>query len=780
MDVGWRFHLGHAQDPSKDFDFGADQAAYAKSGAGRSAPPPTLSHFDDSLWAAVDLPHDWAVELPYAEPAYLDPQMKEDPRAAHGFKPIGREFPETSVGWYRRAFDLPAADFGRRISLEFEGVFRDCLVFVNGYVLKHNESGYTPFRVDITDVANCGGPNLITLRVDASQGEGWFYEGAGIYRHVWLVKTDPVHVPPWGTFVRTEVVGGVANIAIATEITNEGDAPRACEVASTIIDPTGRAVGQARSTITVPAWATAKLDQQVAVAKPALWSVETPQQHRLETEIVSDGRTTDRYFTPFGVRTIRFDPELGFFLNDQPVKLKGTCNHQDHAGVGVALPDRLQDFRIERLKAMGSNAYRTAHNPPAPATLDACDRLGMLVIDETRRMSVDPAALEDLEQMVRRDRNRPSIILWSIGNEEPHQGADRGARIAAVMKRRIKQLDGTRLITEALDNGWGDGVTHVIDVMGFNYRTQKIGDFHAKLPTMPVIGTETGSTVTTRGVYVRDALHQFATAYDTEAPWWASTAEAWWPYVDQRPFIAGGFIWTGFDYRGEPTPFGRWPSISSYFGVMDSCGFAKDEFYYYKAWWDSAPQAHLLPHWTWPGREGQPIDVWCYANVDRVELFLNGQSLGAKPVVKDSHLSWSVPYAPGVLEAHGYLGERLVVRDRRETAGAPARIALTADRTRLNADGADLVVLTMAILDAKGRPVPDAGDAVKLEVTGPGVLIGMGNGDPTSHEPDKTDTRRAFKGLCMGLVQAKGPAGRVRVKASAAGLAGVELSLTTA
>ena len=778
LDRGWRFHLGHAQDPARDFGFGAVQLAFAKAAA--HAPDPAALDYDDSQWAPVSLPHDWGVELPFIAPAGLNPDAKEDPRASHGYKPLGREFPDTSVGWYRLAFDLPATDPGRRLSLEFDGVFRDSLVFLNGYVVGENASGYAPFRCDIADVANYGGANVLLVRADASQGEGWFYEGAGIYRHVWLVKTDPVHVPQWGVFVRSTLdAGGAAQLSIATELANEAGADGRFQVTSTVLDPQGRAVAAAQADVAVAAWTIGAADQVITLATPALWSLDAPSLYRLRTEVRADGRLLDLYETSFGVRSLRFDPQAGFFLNSASVKLKGTCNHQDHAGVGVALPDRLHAFRVERLKSMGSNAYRTAHGPPSPALLDACDRLGMLVLDETRRMSTDPIALGELERLVRRDRNRPSVILWSIGNEEPHQGTDRGARIATTQKRLIERLDGTRPVTEAMDGGWGDGVTKVLDVVGFNYRTTQMDAFHARFPDMPVIGTETGSTVTTRGIYTRDAKHQFTTAYDTEAPWWASTAEGWWPYVDARPYIAGGFIWTGFDYRGEPTPFARWPSVASYFGVMDSCGFAKDEYYYYRACWTAEPQVHLLPHWTWPGREGQSIEVWCYANVERVELLLNGASLGAQPVVKDGHLVWTVPYAPGVLEARGYQGSAVTVRDRRETAGAPARIALSADRVQLVADGEDVAVVTIQILDAQGRPVPTAGDAVTLSVGGAGRLIGMGDGDPTSHEPDKASTRHAFNGLCMGLVQtAPDAAGPIEVQASAPGLQGASLRLT--
>jgi beta-galactosidase len=780
LDLGWRFHLGHASDPGRDFNFGAIQSGFAKAGSWNWPQAPVTAFYNDADWAAVDLPHDWAIELPFVQPAYLDPN-RDDQRASHGYKPLGREYPDTSVGWYRHTFTLPATDAGRRLTLEFEGVFRDCRVWVNGYLLTRNSSGYAPFSVDFTDVANLGGLNVVALRVDASEGEGWFYEGAGVYRHVWLVKTDPVHVPQWGTFVRSTVDGASAAVTITTEVTNDSDAERSLVLISAIFDPDGKRVGGSPAPLIAQPRQTTSVTQTVKVATPQLWSIETPRLYRLETEIHAEDGLVDRYTTTFGIRTIHFDPAQGFFLNGVHVKVKGTCNHQDHAGVGTAIPDRLQAFRIERLKAMGSNAYRTSHNPPAPSLLDACDRLGMLVLDETRRMGSDTEALAELETMVRRDRNRPSVFLWCIGNEEPQEVTAAGGRIAETMKRLVYKLDGTRPVTEAMDFGWGGaiGVSNTLDVMGFNYRPAAAAAYHAKFPDKPIILTETGSTVTTRGVYTRDVAHQFASAYDVEAPPWAQTAQQWWPVCDAAPYSAGGFVWTGFDYRGEPTPFHRWPSVASYFGLMDSCGFAKDEFFYYKAWWDETPMVHLFPHWTWPGREGKPIDVWTYANVDRVELFLNGKSLGMQPVVKDGHLAWSVPYAPGAIEAHGYKGDKLVVRERRETAGAAVKIALTADRTRLAADNADLAVITIAILDANGRPVPDAADAVRLSLSGPGALIGMGNGDPTSHEPDKTDVRRAFKGLAMGIVQARGASGRVRVRAEAEGLASAEVVLVT-
>jgi beta-galactosidase len=768
MDFGWRFALGHASDVARDFGFGENQRAFAKQGT-RVAAAAALD-FDDSGWRSLRLPHDWAVELPFTPSRGEVPEW--DPRADHGFKPLGREFPDTSVGWYRKSFDLPASDLGKRLSLEFDGVFRDALVMFNGYVVARNESGYAPFRVDVTDFANYGEKNVLVVRVDASHGEGWFYEGAGIYRHVWLVKTDPLHVPQWGLVVRAVPSGGGADLLIATEVANEGGAERGFELACIVRDAEGRVVASERRGGGVAANDVVTVEQRARIGEARRWSVETPHLYDLRAEIWSNGSLIDAVSTKFGVRTIRFDAERGFFLNDQPLKLLGTCNHQDHAGVGSALPDALQDFRIEKLKSMGSNAYRAAHNPPTPELLDACDRLGMLVIDETRPMTSSPEGMSQLARMVKRDRNHPSIILWSIGNEEQNQqGTPRGARIASSMRELIEELDGTRPLTAALDSGWGDGVSPIVDVLGFNYRTHLMEEYHQRVPAQPIIGSETASTVSTRGEYVRDDARHILPAYDREHPWWATTSEFWWKIAAERPYIAGGFIWTGFDYRGEPTPFNQFPSISSYFGVFDTCGFEKDNFYYYKAWWlPNEPLLHLLPHWNWAGREGQEIEVWAHCNLDRVELFVNGVSAGERDVERNGHAEWRVPFAPGVIEARGYKAGRLVLTSRRETAGPAARVVLRPDRAGMAADGEDCVVVAAEIQDAQGRLVPTADNQLQFSVSGPGAVIGVGNGNPTSLEDDKASARKAFNGLCMAIVQADKRAGRVTVRATAPGL----------
>ncbi len=771
LDSGWRFHLGHASDIERDFGFGRHQRTYAKAGA--QTADAAYAAFDDSGWQAVQVPHDWAVALPFAQPARPAPKETADAAAAHGFKAIGRDFPQHSVGWYRLPLAIDRTDRGRRTWLEFDGVFRDCLVLVNGYVAGRNESGYAPFAVDISDFLDYdGGPNQLCVRVDASLGEGWFYEGAGIYRHVRLVTAHAVHVPQWGTFVRAEPGPGGARVSIATEVANDGLAAARVSIRHEIRAPDGALVARLPDAeVEVPAEQRIGSEAGATIADPRPWSVETPQLYRLVTTLHLDGALVDRYETPFGIRSIRFDAQLGFFLNERPVKLLGTCNHQDHAGVGTAIPDRLNAWRVEQLQSMGSNAWRSAHNPPSESLLDACDARGMLMIVEARLNSSDPEAMAQLERIVRRDRNHPCVILWSVGNEEPHQGTERGARISAEMVRAVRALDPTRPTTQAFDNAFTEGASRVVDVIGFNYRIDRIEKFHQQVPDQPVIGSETGSTVATRGAYANDEARQVVRAYDTEHPWWASTAESWWSIVDRSPYIAGGFIWTGFDYRGEPTPYPRWPSISSYFGVLDTCGFPKDNYWYYRAWWrPREPLVHLLPHWTWPGREGEAIEVWAHSNCEAVELYVNGRSAGRRPVERNRHVQWSVPYQPGTLRAVGHVGGRKAATAERVTAGPAHAVRLSADRGRISGDGRDLSMLMAEIVDRAGTVVPHGDALVVFEVAGAGRVIGVGNGNPTSLEPDQASQRHAFNGLCQAIVQSTGAPGSIRIRASSAGL----------
>ena len=758
LDFGWRFHLGDACDAEKDFGFGAGGfGTFSKAGGLVRAARP---NFDDSSWKAVDLPHDWAVDLPFVN----DPVL-----VARGSHPLGRKYPATSIGWYRRVFELPADAAGKRIWLEFDGIYRDAMLVFNGHYMGVNFSGYAPSSYDVTDFANLGGKNVILVRVDATLSDGWFYEGAGIYRHAWLTRTNPLHVPQWGTVVRSDVEVEKATLSILTEVANDAAAATDCRVVSTILDPEGRVAGKtATPRVSMAGWTSHTHQQQLAVSQPALWSLESPALYKLITEVEAGGRLTDRYETTFGIRSIQFDADKGFLLNGNPVKIKGTCNHQDHAGVGSALPDRIQYYRIEKLKEMGSNGYRTSHNPPTPELLDACDRLGMLVMDETRMMSSAPEGLSQLDRLIRRDRNHPCVVIWSLANEEPEQGSTRAARIMTTMKRLAKRLDPTRPVTAAMNGDWGKGISAVVDVQGFNYHNDGIDAFHRQFPRQPSVGTETASTVSTRGIYTNDKDKGYVSAYDLNYPPWASTAEAWWKVYDERPFVSGGFAWTGFDYRGEPTPY-EWPCINSHFGIMDTCGFPKDNYFYYQAWWGAKPVLHLFPHWNWEGREGQEIEVWVHSNLERVELYLNGQSLGSLEMARDLHLQWKVKYAPGTLEARGFRDGRHALTARRETTGRATQLVLKPDRATISADGEDVSLIAAEVQDQQGRVVPVADNEVTFKVSG-GRLIGVGNGDPSCHESDKGDKRSAFNGLCMAIVQATRQPGDLVVDASSPGL----------
>ncbi len=507
-----------------------------------------------------------------------------------------------------------------------------------------------------------------------------------------------------------------------------------------------------------------------------LWSLESPDRYRLLSRVWSEGSLIDACETTFGFRTLRFDPDLGFFLNEKPVKLRGTCNHQDHAGVGVAIPDRLFEYRVKRLLEMGSNAYRCAHNPPAPELLEACDRLGMLVLDETRHLDSSPAGLAQLESLIRRDRNHPSVILWSLGNEEPIQRTEAGVRMIATLKNLARRLDPTRQVTLAMNGGWGSRTSDVLDVQGFNYNIKEYDLFHEQFPHKPIMVTESGSTVGTRGIYTRDPEKGYVSAYDHNELTWTASAEDTLKAAEQRAFIAGTFVWTGFDYRGEPTPY-LWPCVNSHFGILDTCGFPKDHFYYYQAWWSSKTVLHLQPHWNWAGREGESIPVRALTNCEAVELLLNGESLGMKTVPRYSYVEWQVPFVPGVLAARGFVAGQAVVSAECRTTTAPARISLEADRTTLAADGEDLTVVNVSVQDDAGLVVPVADNLVRFSLSGNGKILGVGNGNPSCHEPDKASQRSAFGGLCQVLVQGSDQPGELILTAESDGLRTARLVL---
>lgn len=756
MDFDWKFTFGNACDPAKDLGFFAFQSDYISSKTGSFGL--ATAKFDDSKWRKLQLPHDWAIELPFVDDQEL---------MAHGFKPMGRKYPATSVGWYRKSFSTPQSDWGKRIWIEFDGAMQETLVFLNGCFIGRNDQGYAPFRYDVTDFINYGGENYLVARVDATKGDGWFYEGAGIYRHVWLTKFDPVHLGRWESWVRADVKGRDAALALGTVVRNHGKKAESALVRWKVLDPDGKQVATAASEPNeIQPGEEVGLTASATIHGAQLWSPESPKMYSAVVTVEVGGTVRDGEEVPFGVRSIRFDANKGFFLNGEPVKIKGTCNHQDHAGVGAAVPDAVQRFRAAVLKAMDSNAVRTSHNMPTPAWVEACDRMGLMMMCETRSMSSNPEGMTELEVMIKRFRNSPSIILWSMGNEEVIiEGQPIGERIVRTMVERSHELDPTRLCTAAINQDFGKGASLALDVEGLNYSLGIIEGYHREHPTQPLVGSETASTVSTRGIYITDKLRNWVSAYDLNHPSWAELAQEWWQMYGTRDYLSGGFAWTGFDYRGEPTPYG-WPSISSQFGIVDTCGFPKDVFYYYKSVWGKEPMLHLFPHWNWGERIGEEVSVWVYSNLDEVELFHNGKSQGRQKMPALGHLEWKVKYEPVSIEAHGFKGGKQTLTAKRETTGPVASLKLTADRTTIDADGQDCAVIRVEGVDSQGRTVPVADDLVEFKVTGAGAFLGVGNGDPNCQESDIEPKRSLFNGLAQLIVRSSEQAGTIEIAAS--------------
>ncbi len=758
MDWGWQFHRGDIDLPLPRT---GETYGYTKAGA---APGPAGVKYDDSGWPTVDLPHDFVVETPF------DPEANGD----QGYHPKG-------VGWYRKSFALPESDRGQYIELQLDGMATLATVWFNGNVVRHNWSGYDSAYIDLTAFAHFGGePNVVAVLVDASAPQGWWYEGGGLYRHAWLVKRAPVHLVTDGVYAHPrKQADGSWVIPLEATVNNIGEKPVPAEVRSVVFDPAGSAVAQGRATVTVNPLRNALAAFPIAVASPRLWSVEDPVLYAVRTSVLVNGKETDRLTTTAGFRTIRFDPQEGFFLNGKPMKIQGTCNHQDHAGVGVALPDSVIEFRLRKLKELGCNALRMSHNAPTRELLDVADRLGMMVMDENRLFNLSPDYLRILQWMVRRDRNHPSVVLWSIFNEEPMQSTPEGFEMARRMVAAVKELDPTRPVTAAMNGGMDApvNVADAVDVVGFNYSIPLYDKYHAAHPAKPLTSSEDSSAVMTRGEYVRDDALHVLDSYDDQAPPWASTHRKSWEAIATRPFMAGCFVWAGFDYRGEPTPF-RWPTISSNFGIMDTCGFPKAAYYIRQAQWaHDRPVLWLIPHWNWAGKEGQPIKVMVMCNADTVELRLNGRSLGAQKVDPFKMNSWQVPYQPGTLEAAARKGGRVIATYAVETTGVPVALRLTPDRPALDGDGRDAVPITVEALDAKGRHVPTADLPVQFQAAG-GRIIGVGNGNPNSHEPDKAMSRRLYNGYAQVIVQSgRGGTGLLALKATSPGLKSADISL---
>ena len=748
MDPGWLFHLGDVElhrGISHNDIYGT-----SKAGSCPGVPQPDF-YCDPADWKRVDLPHDWSVKLPF----------DKNGSPSRGYKPKGK-------AWYRKQFALGEELKDKNITLEFDGAAKDCFVYFNGSLLKRHYSSYAPFTVDITDRAYFDGtPNVLAVYLDAEGWEGWWYEGAGLYRHVRLVAKEKVSVAQYGIFVCPRFADGVWSCPAQVTLENTGYSPAETVLHCEILNKhTGEVIAADEAQVAVESGGRAVHMFDFAVKDPELWDIDSPNLYTCRVWLGggADGDSVD-----FGFRTIRFDAEKGFFLNGRNVKIFGTCNHQDHGGIGVAIPDSVHKYRISRLKEMGTNAYRCAHGMPHAELLDECDRAGMLVMNENRSFETSEQCLEELRTMILRDRNHPSVIMWSIFNEEPLQGTEQGRRMAQRMRAEIHRLDDSRFVTGAMNGGVteADSAAQALDVAGMNYQLYAYDEFHAKFPEIPVIGSETTSTFAVRGCYKTEMDKHLISCYDEDPADWGNTVRQTWQTLCTRDFAAGGFMWTGFDYLGEPTPF-EYPSVSSFFGMMDTCGFAKDAFWLCKSIFTPAeeqPVVHLLPHWNFKGREGEKIRVMSHTNCEEAELFVNGRSLGRKRVDKLHQTEWQAEYRAGEIKLIGYNKGIPAAECVRQTTGEAARIKIEcANVSPLEMGGLDAAIVNFIAVDCEGREVPDFCGEIAISAEG-GEVIGTANGDPNCHEPFDSARRSLFNGRAQAIIRPAAEAALLTISA---------------
>jgi beta-galactosidase len=842
LDADWRFTKGDPAGTDDQLSYaklkpwllpsGAEflNAGEARPGAPEGNPGADVAYTrpdcDDTAWRALDLPHDWGIEGPFAQ---------ENPGETG-------KLPWWGVAWYRKHFAVPAEDAGKRVYLEVDGAMAYSAVWLNGHFVGGWPYGYASWRLDLTPFLKTGGVNVLAIRLDNPPLSSRWYPGGGIYRNVWLLKTAPVHVAHWGTFVTTPLVTTeAAQVDLSVSVQNDTAAETGVQVSTEIfaLDANGGRTGTALAAfaparpVRVAASHEALFTQSLSVRRPRLWSVKDPQRYVAVTTVLHEGKVADVYETPFGIRTLAFDPVRGFLLNGERLPVRGVCDHHDLGALGAAINVRALERQLEILREMGCNAIRTSHNPPAPELLELCDRMGFVVMDEafdawhSAKKPNDYSRLffdwheQDLRALVRRDRNHPCVVWWSIGNEVREQGEPEGWKFATHLAAIVHEEDRTRPVTSACNNmaAGFNGFQTGLDVMGFNYAARRTADtyehFRVVAPLSPMMGSETSSCVSSRGEYFfpvsENKLEGRAdfqvSSYDLYAPPWALPPDAEFKSLDQFPYIEGEFVWTGFDYLGEPTPYNadttnllnftdpaqqarvakelgelkkiRVPSRSSYFGIIDLAGFKKDRFFIYQARWrPELPMAHLLPHWTWPDRVGQVTPVHVYTSGDEAELFLNGQSLGRKKRgAFEYRLRWDdVKYQPGELRVVAYKNGARWAEDVMRTAGEAAKLTLAADRAELRADGRDLAFVTLTVTDANGIMVPRAKNRVKFEVSGPADLIATDNGDATSFESFQAPERAAYNGLALAIVRTRaGASGPITVRATSEGLQAAEV-----
>jgi len=772
FNIGWKFFLG-------------------------DEPRAKNNTFNDAQWRSLNLPHDWSIEGRF--------DQKNPTTQAEGGLPAG-------IGWYRKSFTLPLSAQNKNIFIDFDGVYHNSEVWVNGHYLGKRPNGYISFRYDITPYLNFGNKkNVIAVRVDNSdQPNSRWYTGSGIYRNVWLVTMAKTYLTNWGTFITTPKVNDkVAEVALEIGV-HQPSANNKLSLQTTIYNAEGKVVVSQTSPVKNTGDTSIAVHQTLAVSKPKLWSVTGPYLYKVVVQLLQNGKVLDDQSIYTGIRYFNFDADKGFTLNGEPMKIKGVCLHHDQGALGTAVNVRATERQLQILKAMGCNAIRTSHNAPAPGFLDLCDRMGFLVMDEAFDMwrkkkskydyhqDWDKWHVKDLQDQVLRDRNHPSIFAWSIGNEIREQFDSTGISISRELVGIVKQLDKTRPVTSALSEAdpkknfiYQSGA---LDLVGLNYHQEVYANFQKNYPGQKFIGTENMSALATRGHYdmpsdsirrwpkdgktpLKDGNPDFTvSAYDNVSAYWGSTHEETWKIIKKYDFLSGLFVWTGFDYIGEPTPY-LWPARSSYFGIVDLAGFPKDVYYMYQSEWTTKPVLHLLPHWNW--KPGQTIDVWAYYNnADEVEAYLNGKSLGIRRKTGDDlHVMWRVKYEPGTLKAVSRKNGKVIMSTQVVTAGEPYRIQLKADRSHIKADGKDLSYITVTILDKNNVPVPDANHLIKFKVGGQGILKAVDNGSQTDLDPFVSNQHRVFNGLGLAIIQSKSNAGKINITAAADGLQPGQLTI---
>ena len=753
---GWKFYKGDAAEGQK-------------------------TDFNDSGWVTLTLPHDWSIFNDFNE---------------HSAAGSGGGCLDGGIGWYRKTFSVPSDYKDKKVFIEFDGAYMNSQVWLNGKSLGTRPYGYSSFEYDLTSYLVCGGSNVIAVQLNNNQPTSRWYSGSGIYRNVWLTVLNPTHIDYCGMFVTTpSVSSSLAAVNVKTKILNQSGASQLVTLKTSLLDANGNTVAvHSSSVVNINADSNSTLSQDIALSNPQLWSPSSPYLYIAQTQVFIGGSVVDTYKSTFGIRSFTFDPNDGFSLNGVSMKINGVCNHHDLGALGAAVNYRAIVRQLQILKAMGCNAIRTSHNPPAPQVLEACDRLGFMVMDEAfdvwetgknklndYHLYFKEWAKTDIQAMVMRDRNHPSVIMWSIGNEIQSPIVE----TAINLRDWVKAIDSTRPVTWASNNMGGkneQAIADILDLAGHNYHPEWYDSMHSKYPNAKMFGSETVSAVRSRGIYKTPADQKVlrgsdnqCSSYDNGSDKGASDARQSYKDINSRRFMAGEFIWTGFDYIGEPWPY-EWVAKSSYFGIIDTCGFPKDIYYFYQSKWATEPMVHLLPHWNWSS--GTTVEVWVYSNCDIVELFLNSVSQGVKTMGDSLHLVWNVPWAPGTIRAKGIKGNTAVY-DQVTTASSPAKVKLKPDRTSIIADSKDLVFIETDITDATGILVPNAANKVDFSVSGPGTIVGVDNGNPISYEPYKASSRLAFSGKCLVIVQTTKTGGAIVVTAGSSGLSSDSVTISS-